>query len=192
MKRKNVVVENDIHRNAMISHDDFLVKETRDAIIIAPEKGIISFSFFALAQLNKGIMNLLLSGSNKIDRLDLVAVHDNVLDDWSSRETSLERCDDFNNGEARRLLKGGAPVENMSCEVVVTREEVLTMIKIISLRMEHCEFEREAGNPRFSEDTYIGMKMFLLDLKAWVMGEVVSFGRIRTKEEEEEVLEREY
>lgn len=42
----------------------------------------------------------------------------------------------------------------------------------LEARMEHCEKERDAQNPKFNPDTYIGQKLLLLDLRELLVGNI--------------------
>lgn len=40
-------------------------------------------------------------------------------------------------------------------------------------RLDHCEKERDERSPRFNPDTYISMKLMLLDIKKLMLGEII-------------------
>lgn len=54
------------------------------------------------------------------------------------------------------------------CQVDVLRGDVEVMMFLLKLRMEHCEREKDAGNPKFNAETYIGQKILLLELQSWL------------------------
>ena len=39
--------------------------------------------------------------------------------------------------------------------------------------MKHCEEERDARDDKFNPDSYISMKLLLLDIKSWLMGSII-------------------
>ena len=55
----------------------------------------------------------------------------------------------------------------------VERNQVIIMRKWIEARLAHCEKERDDRNPRFNPDTYIHLKMLLLDIREWLSGDVL-------------------
>lgn len=55
----------------------------------------------------------------------------------------------------------------------LTRIELITLKQWLEARMSHCEKEREAGNPKFNIETYIGMKLLLIDIRELLIGEVI-------------------
>lgn len=57
-----------------------------------------------------------------------------------------------------------------------TREELQQLVELIKLRMAHCEKERDERNEKFNPDTYIGMKLLLIELKELLLGEIVEIG----------------
>lgn len=66
----------------------------------------------------------------------------------------------------------------------LSRGKVRIIQKWIEARLTHCEWERaqeayaetgaivseEVSKPRFNQDTYISMKLLLLDIREWLMG----------------------
>ena len=65
-------------------------------------------------------------------------------------------------------------VGNLS-EVIlkVDRQDLFILRKWLELRMLHCEKERDARNPKFNPDTYIGQKLLLIDLRELLLGEIM-------------------
>jgi hypothetical protein len=55
----------------------------------------------------------------------------------------------------------------------VERNQVIIMRKWIEARLLHCEKERDDRNPKFNPDTYIHLKMLLLDIREWLSGDVL-------------------
>ena len=55
----------------------------------------------------------------------------------------------------------------------VTREEVEELKRLVEFRLTHCESEKENNNPAFNADTYISMKLLLLDIREWLSVTVV-------------------
>jgi len=55
----------------------------------------------------------------------------------------------------------------------LTREDVLILKNWLETRMSHCEKERDQRSQYFNADTYIIMKLMLLDLREWLIGEIV-------------------
>lgn len=66
--------------------------------------------------------------------------------------------------------------ENNSIPMVFNREELQMLIGVLKLRMSHCEKERDERNEAFNPDTYIGMKLLLIELKELLLGEIVEIG----------------
>lgn len=56
----------------------------------------------------------------------------------------------------------------------LTRNEMNMLRQWLEARIAHCEAERDQRSERFNPDTYIMMKMLLLDIREWLLGEVVS------------------
>ena len=56
----------------------------------------------------------------------------------------------------------------------LTLNELITLKQWLEARMSHCEKEREEGNPAFNIETYIGMKLLLIDIREIMIGEVIS------------------
>lgn len=74
---------------------------------------------------------------------------------------------------------------NDQCKIEVNREDVVLLRNWLETRMRHCEDEREEENRkidrgsmsnserRFNPDTYIAMKLLLIELREWLLGEEV-------------------
>lgn len=72
-----------------------------------------------------------------------------------------------------------ASENNISIDV--SRDDVVMLRTWLETRMIHCEKERDEENrnavpaehAKFSPDTYIGMKLLLIELREWLLGERV-------------------
>ncbi len=58
-------------------------------------------------------------------------------------------------------------------EIGLTRVEMKILKRWLEVRMSHCEQERKDLNPKFDPDTYIGMKILLIEIREWLLGEYV-------------------
>ena len=58
------------------------------------------------------------------------------------------------------------------------RDEIEMMRTALEARMVHCEKERDAGLSKFNPNTYIAMKILLLDIRDWLSGSIVSVGDV--------------
>lgn len=82
-----------------------------------------------------------------------------------------------------RLSKSISMVQAMeSANIEVNYEDLKTLRNWLELRMAHCEQERDQRTminrgghdyPKFNPDTYIGMKLLLLDIRELMLGEIV-------------------
>lgn len=57
--------------------------------------------------------------------------------------------------------------------IELTRNDVKFLREILETRMRHCEKERDDRNPAFNADTYISMKLLLLNIREWLVGEEI-------------------
>jgi len=57
-------------------------------------------------------------------------------------------------------------------KVYLKRDEVKMLEVWLKRRMAHCEMERDNKSPKFNPDTYISMKILLLEIKEFLMGEI--------------------
>jgi hypothetical protein len=64
----------------------------------------------------------------------------------------------------------------------VTREDMEVMVKLLKIRMTHCEKQRDNRDLNFNPDTYIGQKLLLIDLKEWLMIEAIVLDNIMEEE----------
>lgn len=71
-------------------------------------------------------------------------------------------------------------------QITLNREQVKTLKMWLEIRMAHCERERderitrndgyvpvEHNDMKFNPDTYIGQKHLLLDIREWLIGEII-------------------
>lgn len=63
--------------------------------------------------------------------------------------------------------------KNSTDTLFFERKEVILMREMLEARMSHCEKERDERSDKFNADTYIGQKLLLLDIREWLLGEVV-------------------
>lgn len=71
-----------------------------------------------------------------------------------------------------RLVDALIELNDNAATLELERTEVITFKLWLELRMRHCEEERDARNPKFNPDTYIGQKLLLLDLRELLLGEL--------------------
>ncbi len=65
--------------------------------------------------------------------------------------------------------------------IILHRTQVVFLRKLLDACMKHCEVERDdrimiglnKDIPKFNIDTYIAMKFLMLDIREWLLGEVV-------------------
>ncbi|MHA2180099.1 MAG: hypothetical protein ACXAAH_01610 [Promethearchaeota archaeon] len=114
----------------------------------------------------------------------------------------------FLTGDADDSEIRGFKEDGGETSVELNRDEVNTLMEWIDARMQHCEKERDerathpCGTAKFNSDTYITMKLLLIDLKQWLSLQAVddlslaetgeSMKHARSKEEvkaEEDVKE---
>ena len=62
----------------------------------------------------------------------------------------------------------------MTCELRLDRSDVQLLKEFLELRMKHCEIERDNEDKEFNPDTYISMKLLLIELGTWLMGDIIS------------------
>lgn len=78
-----------------------------------------------------------------------------------------------------------------------TRSDVITLKAFLEARMEHCEKERDErtlnneGMEVFNPDTYIAMKLLLLDIREWLIGEIIEYKEDNTYDGQDEAEEAE-
>lgn len=51
--------------------------------------------------------------------------------------------------------------------------EVQILREFLEARMAHCEKEKEENNVLFNADTYVSMKLMLIDIREWQLGKIV-------------------
>jgi hypothetical protein len=67
-----------------------------------------------------------------------------------------------------------AIVENVpEKEFEFTSNQLRFLEQFLISRLNHCERERDAQNNKFNPDTYISMKLMLLDIKQLMLGEIL-------------------
>lgn len=85
------------------------------------------------------------------------------------------------------ILKLSKSIPLLQCEekgarIDVDYKDLSFLRRWLELRMQHCEQERDARTtwnrggidfPKFNPDTYIGMKLLLLDLRELMLGEII-------------------
>jgi hypothetical protein len=60
--------------------------------------------------------------------------------------------------------------------ITLLRSEVKDIYNALKARMAHCEKERDDRSKNFNPDTYIAQKLLLLDLKEYLLGEMMEEG----------------
>lgn len=63
-------------------------------------------------------------------------------------------------------------------KLTVTREDVEVMVQLLHIRMAHCEKQRDEKDLNFNPDTYIGQKLLLIDLREWLLVEVITVSEV--------------
>jgi hypothetical protein len=68
----------------------------------------------------------------------------------------------------------------LTCSITLDRSKVRLLKNFLEHRMSHCEKQREeraldrkSGRELFNPDTYIGQKILLIELREWLLGEVI-------------------
>ena len=65
----------------------------------------------------------------------------------------------------------------MNSEVMITLKldwrELSVLRHYLTLRMKHCEKERDERSDKFNIDSYISMKFLLLDIRELLLGQVL-------------------
>ena len=56
--------------------------------------------------------------------------------------------------------------------IKVDRNDLITLKSFLEARMLHCEKERDARSERFNADTYISMKLLLIDIRELLLGNI--------------------
>lgn len=84
-----------------------------------------------------------------------------------------------------KLFTSAVESNDDQCKVDISREDVVLLRKWLENRMRHCEAERDEENKqinkglrtdsdrKFNPDSYIGMKLLLIELREWLLGEEV-------------------
>lgn len=91
-----------------------------------------------------------------------------------------------------KLFTSAVETSEDSCKIDVSRDDVVLLRQWLETRMAHCEQEKNAYNEaiaiwndkpsysrgeepvnKFNPDTYIGMKLLLIELREWLLGEEV-------------------
>lgn len=57
--------------------------------------------------------------------------------------------------------------------IKLDRFEVKIIKYWLEARMQHCERERDERSPKFNPDTYISQKLLLIDIREWLLGEII-------------------
>jgi hypothetical protein len=71
------------------------------------------------------------------------------------------------------LLALNAGNDGFETSLGLDREEVTILKNLLTIRMQHCEKERDERSENFNPDTYIGQKLLLLDIREWLMCDVI-------------------
>ena len=58
-------------------------------------------------------------------------------------------------------------------ELKMDRADILLLKEFLELRMKHCEIERDNRVEAFNPDSYISMKILLIDIREWLLGDIV-------------------
>jgi hypothetical protein len=125
------------------------ISKTVKAIIIQNVSSVLNLSRFSIMQLIYGAKNEILQNEGSVE-------HNVVLLYMILNEKFFESSMD------KDILI-----------IEVERNQVIIMRKWIEARLLHCEKERDNRNPRFNPDTYIHLKMLLLDIREWLSGDVL-------------------
>lgn len=153
---ENKQVVNEIPQNSLI------VVESKKSIVSVRvnqfTNGLLKFTVFALIQFTEGVMLIpeLKEGNIYISRdiFKLYVLLNNALRDSVLASTLSDK-------------------ENSDILLEISRKELVMLKYWLETRMTHCEKEREAGNPKFNVETYIGQKLLLIDIRELLIGEVI-------------------
>lgn len=64
--------------------------------------------------------------------------------------------------------------ERREVRLDVNRLNVTTLKELVEIKLNHCEQEKANDNPDFCADTYVSMKLLLLDIREWLSVTVIS------------------
>jgi hypothetical protein len=128
-------------------------RTAKPAAIFHIATDIISLSMFSVVQLIAGF-KLLNADNTTVLPWDLLSVLSKLYDSTLDVRAA---------GEDTNLVK-----------LSVTRKEVIALKEALEARMLHCEHERDARSENFNADTYIGMKLLLIDIREWLLGEAIT------------------
>ena len=67
-----------------------------------------------------------------------------------------------------KLIEG-----NEEIDYTFSSKELKFLEKFLVARLNHCEVERDNRSSKFNPDTYISMKLMLLDIKQLMLGEII-------------------
>ena len=67
-----------------------------------------------------------------------------------------------------KLIEG-----NEEIDYTFSSKELKFLEKFLVARLNHCEVERDNRSSKFNPDTYISMKLMLLDIKRLMLGEII-------------------
>lgn len=143
--------------------------KTEQAITLFNHKGTISLSIFSIIQLVEGAK--LLINQIKTDLIDRQLVLTYML---LTNNTIV------------------IPPTNTTIDISVDRKSMTNMKDFLLARMAHCERERDNREIGFNADTYIAQKMLLLEIKEWLMGEVILVTPIQPEEDLASIADAEY
>ena len=132
------------------------VRSVDTAIVQYKTSGTIALTLFAVMQLIAGgeLIRKFPMLIKEVGALEIIAVLSKL----------------FNAALAPRAVS-----ESETILIDVLRGDVEAMVKLLEIRMKHCEEQRDNSEPSFNADTYIGQKMLLLELKGWLSAEILSF-----------------
>lgn len=138
-----------IPQTGFISSD--VVTKTQTALTTFNQSAYLSFSLFSIIQMLFGAKSTVDSVEGNTISKQLVLIY-----------MKLNECFMIANAE-----------HSAEITIQLQREEVELLLQFVLSRMVHCEKERDEQSSKFNPDTYIGMKILVLELKEWLMGSVI-------------------
>lgn len=138
-----------IPSTGFISSD--VVTKTQTALTTFNQSAYLSFSLFSIIQMLFGAKTTVENTAGDTIPKRIVAIY-----------MKLNECFMIANAE-----------HSAEITIQLQREEVELLLQFILSRMQHCEKERDEQSSKFNPDTYIGMKILILELKEWLMGSVI-------------------
>lgn len=128
--------------------------EKIEAVVAQKKSGLFKFSLFAISQFIHGAMFM---------ADDMIVSKKGII----MPEALILVC-------KLSIIAQTIPDKGESL-IELDRNEVEILKQFLSVRMQHCEDERDMRSEKFNPDTYIGQKLLLLDIREWLMVEVISF-----------------